>query len=350
MADNDGSRRVAALAQFPTRFIVSVDVESRLARDPQTDIWGRAAESDEEFGIAKIMDILESHGVRGTFFLNPYEMVKHGEQAVAEAAEQIHCRGHDLELHTHPRAMYTFSRMSSAPLDLQREVLERGIGLLETWTGKRPVAHRAGAFAADLNTLIACAQVGLLTDSSLSTGSRISGPLVDVIGPTNVPTRVEGIWEIPVTYYRQLALAPWCSRRILDIEGSSLSEIKQVTCWAIRNKVPTVCLLMHSFSLCRRGVPSAKVTSRLIALLTWLSGQEGIAMNTIEEVCQIFEVGRAPAGRIGAPTTGIRLTWIRVLTSWDDGWKNRVAAAVSIAGLTALLLAVAYLGVVLLSR
>lgn len=350
MIGNEVDQQVLRGRGWPTRFIVTVDVESRSTGNPQTDIWGRLAHSNTEYGIDKIMEILESYGVLGTFFLNPYEIAKHGEGDIAGAAKRIHARGHDLELHTHPRLMYHFARMSAVSSATQQKVLERGIALLENWTGRRPVAHRAGGFAADLNTLNACAKVGLAADCSLSAGSRVGVPLVNEIGPSNVPRRIGRIWEIPVTYYEQLALAPWRSRRILDIEGSSLAEVKKVTRWAIRNKMPTVCLLMHSFSLCRRGTPSPWVIRRLIALLSWLLQQDGIMIQTVEETCQALDRVGIPPGLAESPTTGMSLAWLRILASSNDGWKNRAAAMLSIVAIVVLLLMAIYLGVALLSR
>jgi len=327
-----------------TTFVFTIDVESRTQADPYSDIFGILPGYEQRYGIGKIMDILEANHARGTFFLNVYEMAKHGEEVVAGAARLIHSRGHDLELHTHPLSMYRFYGMSKASLEDQTAILDRGISLIEKWTDKRAIAHRAGAFSANVDTLRACEQVGLLADCSLSPGSKVSVPLVSDLGASNLMRRAGKIWEIPVTYYHQLRFGPWSSKRILDIEGSSLSEIKNITRWAIRNGLPTVCILMHSFSLSRRGKPNRRVIRRLSALLIWLRQQDGIEIGTVEQVCQRLAPDLKSLAMLPAPRTGFWLTWCRTLASWNDGWKNRMAVTTSIVSLIVLVLVIIYLG------
>lgn len=333
-----------------TTFLFTVDVESRSEGDPECDILGSLPGHAERYGIEKIMDILESVQARGTFFLNAYEMAKHGENLLANAARLIHSRGHDLELHTHPLPMYRFYGMSKAPLEDQVAILKKGISLLEQWTGKQVIAHRAGAFAANAATLHACEQARLLADCSLSPGSRIAAPLVGDLGASNVTRRIGKLWEIPVTYYCPMRLGRWHSKRILDIESSSLAEIKKITRWACRNKLPTVCILMHSFSLSRHGRPNRRIIRQLSALLAWLQQQEGIELATVEQVCRRLAPNMTFPGILPTPTTGFWLTWRRALVSWNDGWKNRFAAMTSIVGLIVLVFVVVYLGHALWGR
>ena len=269
-----------------TTFIITVDVESKTRGDPSQDVLGTIPGYQGNYGIERIMDLLEEHQARATFFLNVYESARHGDEVMSRAAKMIHSRGHDLELHTHPRPMFKFYGMSGASLDEQKAILERGLSLLEEWTGKRAVAHRAGAFSANTDTLRASAAAGLLCDSSLSAGSRVFVPLVAERGASNVAQRVEDVWEIPMTCFDQVRVGPWRSRRILDIEGCSLPEIKRVTRWAVRRGLPTVCILMHSFSLSRYDKPNRRAIRRLSALLAWLREQEDIEIGTIEQVCR----------------------------------------------------------------
>lgn len=331
------------MAEPVTRFIISVDVESRTYGHPCADIWGYLRGHEGEYGIGKIMDILEAHDVRGTFFVNVYEMAKYGEEAIRDVTLVICERGHDVELHTHPRPMYGVYAMSYVPLEMQREIVEKGVATLEKWTGHRPVAHRAGTFLANSNTLEACAQVGLAADSSLSSGSKVTDSLVNFFGTSNMAKKVGGLWEIPVTYYEQLRCGPLRPKRVLDVEASSLREMKAVTRWAIKNEIPTVCMLMHSFSLSRRGVPNRRVIRRLVALLLWLKQQDMIAIDTIEQVCRRLDANGVPEKALPAPITGFWLTWLRVLSSWNDGWKNGLGALIGVVVLAGLLIIPIYL-------
>lgn len=312
------------------------------------DVFGVVPGRRENFGIELMMDLLESHNARGTFFLNVYEAAKHGDAAIASAARLIHSRGHDLELHTHPRPMYRFYGMSDATLNEQVAVLEKGISLIEQWTGKRVVAHRAGAFCANMDTLRAVKAVKLAADCSLAAGSHVELQLPTQLGATNLPFRVDAVWEIPVTFYRQMSFAPWRSRRHLSIEGSSLAEIKHIVRYAVRHGLPTVCILMHSFSFTRKGRPDQRFIRRMSDLIEWLREQNGVVVSTVDATLPSLDANVASQSTTLVPCTGIWLTWLRVLGSWRDGWKNLLIAVVSVVVLAVLILLVAYAGVIVL--
>jgi peptidoglycan/xylan/chitin deacetylase (PgdA/CDA1 family) len=334
-----------------TTFLFTVDVESKSRGNPGQDIFGELPGHAGKHGIGRMMDLLERHQVRGTFFLNVYEAAKHGEEALARTARAIHSRGHDLELHTHPRPMYRPYGMSQASFEEQLEILEKGIGLIGGWTGKRVVAHRAGAFLANGDTLRALTAAGLAADCSLAPGNHDAVPLMNELGASNSAQRVGGVWEIPVTYYDQLRIGPWRSRRILDIEASSLAEIKRVTRAAVRQGLPTVCILMHSFSFTRAGQPDERVIRRFSALLEWLRQQADIQIGTVEETCRRLDSDGVPESPSAVvPYTGFWLTWTRALQSWNNGWKNFAVSVTGIVCFAILILAGAYLGYALIQR
>ena len=326
-----------------TTFILTVDVESKALGTPSQDILGAIPGYQENYGIERIMDLLEKHQARATFFFNAYESGKHGDEVVSRAARMIHSRGHDLELHTHPRPMFNVYGISQAPLGEQKEILEKGMSLIEDWTGKRVVAHRAGAFSANTDTLRAAAAAGLLADCSLSPGSRVHVPLVAELGPTNAVRRVDEVLEIPLTCFDQVRIGSWHSRRILDIEGCSLAEIKRVTRSAVQQGLRTVSILMHSFSFSRHDKPNRRPIRRLSALLAWLREQDDIEIRTIEQVCRHLAIGPAPQSTAQIPGTGIWLTWCRAVGSWNDGWKNFVVAALGMGCIALSILGLAYL-------
>lgn len=334
-----------------TTFLFTVDVESRSHGGPDVDILGTLPGYRGSFGIELMMDLLDNQQARGTFFLNVYEAAKHGEESIAGIARLIHSRGHDLELHTHPRPMYPFYGMSNASFEEQVEILKKGSSLIEGWTGKRPVAHRAGAFLANIDTLRAIEAAGLAADCSLAPGSHETVPLVNELGVSNLVQRVGSVWEVPVTYYEQVRLGRWRSRRILDIEASSLAEIKRVVRLAIRQGLPTVSILMHSFSFTRHAQPDQRIIGKVSALLGWLRERDDIEIGTIEETCRRLDVEGVPGSPpAGAPYTGIWLTWARALQSWNEGWKNFMVSAAGIAWLAILLGAFVYLAHVLIAR
>lgn len=323
-----------------TRVLITVDVESYSNGNPELQIWGRTDQG--EHGITRIMDLLESHSMKATFFLTPYESAKHGEALIAAAARAIHERGHDLELHTHPGAMYGIGGMSLADLALQTEILTRGAEMLEQWTGKRVIAHRAGGFLANKDTLEACRRLGLVADSSLSPAVPNS-PLNKVMTPSNLLTEVNGILEVPVTYYVQASIGPWQSKRIVDIEASTLTELRSIVRQARDGHLPTVNVLMHSFSFVRDGRVNYDVEERFAEFLQFLAQEPGITVTTVSKLHEDWAKGDLRDDYANVePYTGWWLTYLRAIEDADKGYRNLVVAIIPPAFICVLSLIIAY--------
>lgn len=207
-----------------TLVFITIDVESYNAGAPETQIWGELPAEPERWGITRIMDILDRHGARGTFYLTPYESAKHGESLLAEAAKTVIDKGHDLQLHTHPLPMFGVQGLAGLSIEEQVHILRTGRDLLEQWTGYRPIAHRSGAYKADENTLRALDAIGMEIDASLS----YSGPLSKTMVTDNRVQSLHGITELPVSFYHPVRLPTKQLPRLVDIEASSLAELKKL--------------------------------------------------------------------------------------------------------------------------
>lgn len=321
-----------------THVLITVDVESGIRGTPADQIWGRVEGTSEPFGIDRIMDLMESRGVKGTFFLTPYEAATYGDGEIAAIARRIHERGHDLELHTHPFAMFGFHDMSNASIDDQLEVLRVGKDMLERWTGKTVVAHRAGAYGANLETIEACRRAGLALDASLC--PAVSTELSRQLTPTNHWFRRGDVVVLPVTYYTQACLGRRRFQRILDLEASSLRELKTVIRQARDRSLENVNIMMHSFSFVRYGRPDRGTLRRFERLLDFLVGEPGLAVSTVSSFCDMVRDRPAPERPSNAfvPYTGWWLTYLRALEDIDKGWAN---VAVGLSPLLLLLLAAA---------
>lgn len=115
--------------------LFTVDVETRAATGRDADIWGIVPAESERHGIERMMDLLDCHGAKGTFFVNVYDAPTHAEDVMAAVCRTIHKRGHGVELHTHPAPMFGLSYMQYADLSTQTEILRRGASLLRYWLG-----------------------------------------------------------------------------------------------------------------------------------------------------------------------------------------------------------------------
>lgn len=318
------------------KVLVTVDVESYAKGNPDKQIWGR--QPDGEHGIRRIMDLLDKHDLKGTFYLNVYEAAKHGEPEIAEVARVIHQRGHDLQLHTHPAPMYGFRNMQQADYDHQVEVLTHGKELIRTWTGKTVVAHRAGAFAANLDTLKASRAAGLAIDSSFSPSSH-NTMLARQLPASNLPQKVEGVLELPVSYYTQLRFGSWQSERLLDVEATSLDEFKSVIRQFRDGGAPAVNVLMHSFSFVRTGAVNPVMEQRFDQLLDFLTKEPGIEVVTVSQLqpAWIAQIGEMKQVAGPVPNTGLWLTYCRAVEQAHEGGAN---LAVTLAPVIAVILVI----------
>jgi peptidoglycan/xylan/chitin deacetylase (PgdA/CDA1 family) len=308
--------------------LVTVDTESFTRGTPEAQIWARAA-NGEEFGIRRIMDLLERRGMRGTFYVNVYEAERVGTEAIREVIRSIDARGHDVELHTHPHDRYGVFKVSRASPEKQREILAWGKAFIEEVIQRPVVAHRAGAFAANRDTIEALAAVGIPIDASLSSAWDECDLARQVPSP-NQPFRLGGVLELPATHFVQARLGRRKFLRMVDIEACSLRELKSVIRQARRAGVSSVNLLMHSHSFLRDGRPRRAPLRRLERLLDFLAAQPGVVVETTRE----FAARRdgpslvPPAPRPFEPCTGWALTYLRCVESAATGWMNAVVAFV----------------------
>jgi peptidoglycan/xylan/chitin deacetylase (PgdA/CDA1 family) len=233
---------------------------------PERAVLGRVG--DTCYGVPLIMDILEEHGLRGTFFIEVLAGPVVGERALAAAYESVLARGHDAQLHAHPVYRYygqvrrgelaesalppRMDLIGSLPVDVQRELLEEARALFVRYTGKTPTAFRAGNYGASAETLKVLDEMGFTHDSSFNAAYTNGMCLVSPGTVTNTPWQVGGLWEVPVTSFRT---GSRLMRKVkpLDIAGVSFPEIRRVLEQAERTGPGTVTMVLHSFSFLKRA-------------------------------------------------------------------------------------------------
>ncbi|HYE37871.1 polysaccharide deacetylase family protein [Methylocaldum sp.] len=316
--------------------LFTVDVESFAKGNPKENIWGRMEGYDSAYGVPKILELLARNGSKATFYLNVYEIAKFGDEDIKGIAQKIVAEGQDLELHTHPSPMYDEIGMSLFSLEEQEEILRKGKDLIREWTGKEPIAHRAGAYMANSNTLRALKKLGMSVDSSLSPAYGSVALLKEGYNGNDIQ-EIEGILEIPITYFKQMKLGSWESKRFLDVESSSLAEMKDVLDEMAENDACAVNIMMHSFSLNRYGKPDERVVDKLDALLKYVNEHPKLQSANAVDFYNAYRDKKLSCTpkRDLVPYTGFVLTYLRAWERFDDGWKN-IAFALSLPGALAI--------------
>lgn len=260
---------------------------------PERAILGRAGA--QRLGTPLIMDILEAHGLRGVFFAELFASAVVGDGPLAEAYQEILRRGHDVQLHLHPVFHYyaeveqgriTPSQVPSPiddigtqSLDAQLGLIEEGVAIFHRLLGRRPLAFRAGNYAAGEATLSALGKVGLRYDSSFNAAYRGISCLLSAPGSLNSPWEAGSLWEVPVTVFSTGA-GRFAGVKPLEISAVSFLEIRGVLEQAERLGLGTVTMVLHSFSLFKaadaqftRLRPDRLVIRRLRRLCEFLADQ-----------------------------------------------------------------------------
>jgi hypothetical protein len=209
-------------------------------------------------GIFHQMDVLEAHGLKGVFFVDPMPALLWGVAAIEDIVGPVVGRGHDVQLHCHTEwlahvpanglSARTGRNLKDFDLDDQYAILAYARDTLVAAGAPPPVAFRAGNYGANDDTLRVLATLGIGYDSShcpalvgadcgLSLGSGDRAPCVH-----------EGVTEVPIG-----CIATFGSRlRHGQLTALSLRELVAALRHARDAGVPEVVLVSHSFELLSR--------------------------------------------------------------------------------------------------
>jgi hypothetical protein len=259
--------------------------------------------------------IFYSHGVQATFFIDVYEYTYFGEKKFRQIVETLLKYNQDIQLHTHPawgqdsrdnsattrlrleKSCYDPTRpwMHLYSLDEQIDILMHGIEKLENWGAPPPVAHRAGAYGLNRNTLHALKKVGINIDSSMFNGHLNC----KYTCTHNKPEIFDGILQLPVTYFKRSYNNRLYSRLVpnkqmnikTDLDWCELSELLQFMDEARKNGLSFMNLFMHSYSLIkfdrnfRNFQPDKRDREKLENFLQFCYDANEVRIKSIKQIC-----------------------------------------------------------------
>ena len=113
-------------------------------------------------GVPRILEILEKHGIKGTFYVPGDTAERH-----TEAIRRIRDEGHEIGHHG-----YLHKRSDAIDAGQQREEIERGLEALDRTLGVRPAGYRSPSWELTPTTLGLLAEHGFQYDSSLMGDDR----------------------------------------------------------------------------------------------------------------------------------------------------------------------------------
>lgn len=255
------------------------------------------------YGIRYILSVFKEYGIHATWYLNIYEKYLMGEKLLEDVCDILMKYEQDIQLHTHPVWLMDPNErkriyMSQYSLDEQIYIIEKGIEDIRKLTGKRPIAHRGGAYGIDRNTLLALNMAKIKIDSSVfykNSNCKVSGIYKNGIN------ELHGIIEFPVSVYKiktnYIIPCKSDSNRIqkVDINYSTENEIKDVCVQNIKGNHIYTNIFMHSFSLYKffmTGVrdgaslfePDRETIRKFHNVMSYLCGNPKIEIVTVNQL------------------------------------------------------------------
>lgn len=308
-----------------TALLITVDTELSAAlhqrgigcdENVRLSIWGNTARGD--YGIGWQMDLLERHGLKGVFFLDPLPALVFGADFLKSIVAAIVGRGHELQLHLHSEWL---AWAQASPVDgrqghnigdftLADQTILLGLGrdLLERAGAPTITAFRAGNFGANDDTLRALAAIGLTWDSSVNPAYLGRGCGISMDAGQIDAIRTQGLVELPVS---GIADRPG-GFRPAQICAMSAAEMQAGLTHAVRQGHNAFVVVTHSFEMLSRDRqrPNRAVMGRfeqLCANAARLDGVRSAGFNDLS--CSLADqparaLTRVPASRV---RTGLRI-------------------------------------------
>jgi peptidoglycan/xylan/chitin deacetylase (PgdA/CDA1 family) len=141
---------------------LSFDVDAESGFLHQGDEWQRRLSSLSQGrygvvrGVPRILDLLDRHGIRATFFVPGYTAEHH-----ADAIRPVLDAGHEIGHHG-----YIHKRPDTISAEEEREEMERGLEALQRSLGVRPVGYRSPAWEITPTTVELLNEFDFVYDSS----------------------------------------------------------------------------------------------------------------------------------------------------------------------------------------
>ena len=268
---------------------------------------------DKKLGLPLIIDILDRFKLTATFFVEVFGDELGYKSETEAVCKYLMDRGQDVQLHIHPGYMQyglykkglphprtdCLADLSSAD---QFAILEKGVGRLTQWTGKMPVAFRAGNMAASEKVLEQMEKVDIKIDSSYTFPYAGGQCRFSSNNPFNGSRWYGNVLELALSGFYQPRLPGIQRAAPLDLMGISFEECRDAIRLICGGGADAV-LILHSFSLFKKrnvqydgGRINRIVTRRFRRLCEWLAAQtDEFPTYTFSELAKAIKNGQYKA-------------------------------------------------------
>lgn len=255
--------------------VVTIDAEAQPARTDRAPldhlVHGEAGAGG--FGLWRILDIADRHNATVTVFLDYAEQDVWGE-GLLDVAREVRLRGHDLQVHLHPEflARDRFEQCGLAPIrafaDASRDQIAVAVNAAleahDAVAAPGPIAFRSGGYHVNDTLLSVLCAEGVTLDTSFVPAKHASAAR----GTTGRPFRwTNGLTELPVggvprfrnldypkayNFNATFLLRGGAGGFDAATTAQRHAEFSE-TFWQTEGRQTPLVLVMHSWSLLRRG-------------------------------------------------------------------------------------------------
>lgn len=286
------------------KVLVSIDVESPIGvNGVEKLIYGKTI--DGEYGINKIMDILDKYHIKGLFFVDIAEAWEYGENQIKQVMCDIEKRGHNVGVHLHPDRMADKNRkyLWQYSYEEQYELIKKVTEFYVDTLGHYPISFRAGRYGANNETIDILKELEYKIDMSMYYGMKKRCKIDGEYQTINKVKNINNICEIPVTVFKSFDMFNY--RRFDKIDESMpFSEFKYVLKKIEQEKsVDVISFFMHSFSILDWRVNpdnpeySQRNYKRIIKMIQFCKdngynfiGEEDCILNKVKYYCENKEL------------------------------------------------------------
>lgn len=279
-------------------------IDAQFARAFDGCIYGPTARGN--YGLPYQIAVINAHGLRGVFFVEPLFSARFGPAPLAEIVGLLGDGGQEVQLHLHTEWVDEARRallpggggkrqhLRHFSLPEQTRLVAIGKQMLAGAGAHGVNAFRAGSFAFNCDSLRALAANGIAFDSSYN--ASMFGPDSGVMpGVTLVDTACcDGIAEYPMTVFDDGRQA----LRHVQLTSCSFEEIEALLWQALAAGRQSFMILSHSFELLnrRKDRPDAIVVRRFRRLCAFLERHRDVF-----RTCGFSELAAAPPRPQPAP-------------------------------------------------
>jgi hypothetical protein len=288
----------------------------------------------QDYGIGLITRILSEYGFKATHFVEMLATLVNGEADTQRVFDFLLAREQDVQLHIHPTYLFFAEAKKAAAAkepyrppqqndflcafdeERQTNLLGEGIRLFERFAGKRPVAFRAGSFAANRTTLQSLRRMGIFFDSSYNPCWPSWSFAGERLEPNRV-SRIEGVWELPPAVGRTPIPEGYGGFKMADPSSVSVAELCTMLEGGVAQGQEHFVIVFHSFSAVKpkdetyaQTRPDRIVIRRLEKLAEYLSNNSNLyevsTFGKLATETSLTESATTPLSRLGIGAATVR--------------------------------------------